>query len=146
MDILSAWLSLTFPGRFYIFCLLSAVAYATAFHLRTLFRLHELQREGGSAVTLAEKLSLASMSRGLENMRQLHLLLLLSLGMALANELFATLRGIRYASMSLSGATVEILEPCVTFAFFVFAVLTFLHVFHWLVVSRFRRRSPLCWD
>jgi hypothetical protein len=85
------------------------------------------------------------MSYGLENVRQLHLLLLLLSGTALASELLATLRSFRYASMSLSGASIEGFVPCTAFAFFVSVVLTFLHVFQWIVASRLRRRFPLWW-
>ena len=144
-DLRGLWVTLTFPGKFYIFCLLAAVASTTVFHIRTLWRLRDLQKKGVSVDAGAEKSCLAAISRGIENVRQLHLLLLLLFGIALANEVLATLRGIRYSSMSLSGVSIEVFEPCAVFAFFVFGVLTFLHVFHWFVAARLRRIFPLWW-
>jgi hypothetical protein len=65
----------------------------------------------------------------LKTLRQFHTFLFLFFGICCANEVFATLRAIQYSSMSLSAAGIDVFEPVVAFAFFVFVVLLFLHVF-----------------
>jgi len=119
MDILSIWMSLTVVGKFYVFCLLVGAAYANIFLVRALLHLNALRSEGGSDASEA-KSRLTDVSRRIDNVRQFHLLLMLLSGIVLAGEVFATLRSIRYSFMSLSGASVEVFEPCVAFAFFVF--------------------------
>jgi hypothetical protein len=76
------------------------------------------------------------MSAQIENLRQFHTLLFLLFGVCCANEVFATLRGIKYSSMSLSAPTIEVFEPVVAFAFFVFVVLMFMHALQWTVAVR----------
>jgi hypothetical protein len=142
-DVWGLWLIISLAGKVYICYLLTAVAYATVFHIRTLLRLYDLQKADAPDESGADRSRLASMWRGIENMRQLQLLLLLVFGIALANEVLATLRGIRYSSMSLSEASIEVFEPAATFAFVVFGILTFLHVSQWIVVARLRRVFPL---
>jgi hypothetical protein len=65
----------------------------------------------------------------IETVRQLHLLLLFLFGATLANEVFGTLPGIRYASMSLSGARIDVFELPAAFSFVVLGVLTLVHIF-----------------
>jgi hypothetical protein len=50
--------------------------------------------------------------------------------------MFATLRGIRLYSASLSGARMDVFEAPTAFAFIVFVVLVFLHTFQWILAAR----------
>jgi hypothetical protein len=138
-DLRSLWTALTLTGKFYVLCLLAATAYTTYFLVQTVSRLHSLQKKGSSLIDAQPaKFRLLGMTRGVENLRQFHLLLFFLFGMFFANEMFATLRGIEYSSMSLSAAKIDVFEPSVAFAFFVFAVLSLLHAFQWIVTARLR--------
>ncbi len=86
-------------------------------------------------------LGLLAITPTIENVRQLHLLLLLPFGVTVADEVFATLRAIRQSAASLSALEIDVFEPCAGFAFFVLAV---LHTFQWIVAARFAdKRSAL---
>jgi len=141
MDILSMWLTVTLAGRLYMFFLLSGVVYATIFNVRTLLYLHDLGGEETATRARGDS-RLARLSVRLDNLQQLHLLLLSLSAMAVADEVLHTLRAILYSSMSLAGAGFEAFVPCAMFALFVFGVLTFLHVFQWIVASRLRKMAP----
>jgi hypothetical protein len=106
--------------------------------LRALAHLHVL---GKKSIPIEAELrkSTLGIAQSTETVRQLHLLLLLLFGVTLANEVFATLRGIRYSSMSLSVARIDVFEPCAAFSFVVFGVLVLLHAFQWISSVRLRR-------
>jgi len=80
--------------------------------------------------------SLDEISRRLENVRQANALVFLLFGVDLTVEMIAVIRTIGYMSMSLSGATVGIFGPLVTFALFALVVFTFLHIFQWVVTAK----------
>jgi hypothetical protein len=80
-------------------------------------------------------LGLLAIARTIDNVRQLHLMLLLLFGVAFANEVFATLRAIREAAVSLTPLGIGIFEPCATFAFFVSGVLAILHASQWIIAA-----------
>ena len=138
-DLRVLWVMLSLTSKFYIACLVTASAYSMVSYIRTLSRLHDQQRRGSLVESGAEISRLSGVCWSIENVRQLHLLLLLLFGMSLANEVLATLRAIRYASMSLSAANIEVFEPCAALALLVFGVLSFFQVFQWIVAARLRR-------
>jgi hypothetical protein len=134
-DVRALWGVLPITAKFYLFCLLVAAAYTIYFLTRTLSRLHRLPQDIPS-----KRRSLLEMTNAMEGLRQFHTLLFLLFGVFFADEMFATLRAIRYASASLSGATMDIFEAPTAFAFLVFVVLVFLHVFQWVVAAHLHRR------
>jgi hypothetical protein len=138
-DLVAMWAMLSLPGKFYLACLLASVVYTSYLLTRTLVRLHGLNKETIPIGAELRRLTLPGIESGIETVRQLHLLLLFLFGATLANEVFGTLRGIRYASMSLSGARVDVFEPCASFSFIVFGVLTLLHIFQWIASVQSRR-------
>jgi hypothetical protein len=138
-DLLALWAMLSLPGKFYLACLLASVVYTSYVLTRTLVRLHGLNKERVSIGAELRRSTLPAIESSIETVRQLHLLLLFFFGATLANEVFGTLRGIRYASMSLSGARIDVFEPCASFSFIVFGVLTLLHIFQWIASAQSRR-------
>jgi len=138
-DLLAMWEMLSLPGKFYLACLLASIAYTSYLLTRALVRLHGLNKERIPMGAELRKLTLLGIESGIETVRELHLLLLFLFGATLANEVFGTLRGIREASMSLSGARIEVFEPCAAFYFIVFGVLTLLHISQWIVAAQSRR-------
>lgn len=138
-DVRALWGVLPVTAKFYLFCLLAAVAYTIYFLTRTLSRLHRLPQDAPSNSETSLRLSLIEMTNGMENLRQFHTLLLLLFGVFFTDEIFATLRGIRLYSASLSAARMEIFEAPTAFAFTVFAVLLFLHSFQWIGTARLRK-------
>jgi hypothetical protein len=139
-DLLAMWAMLSLPGKFYLACLLASAVYTSYLLTRTLVRLHGLNKERIPIGAELRRLTVLGIESSIEAVRQLHLLLLFLFGATLANEVFGTLREIRYASMSLSGARVDVFEPCAWFSFIVFGVLTLLHIFQWIVAAQSRRR------
>ena len=138
-DLLAMWAMLSLIGKFYLACLLASVGYTSYLLIRTLVRLHGLNKERIPIGAELRRLTLVDIESSIETVRQLHLLLLFLFGATLANEVFGALRGIRYASMSLSGARVDVFEPCASFSFIVFGVLTLLHIFQWIAAAQSRR-------
>jgi flagellar biosynthesis protein FlhB len=135
-DLRLEWAVLTVTAKFYVFCLLAAAAYTTFFLVQTVSRIRRLQKDVASIDATPVKCRLIEMTRGIENLRQFHILLFFLFGMFFANEMFALIRAIEYSSMSLSAARIDVFEPVAAFAFFVFVVLTLLHVFQWIVAAR----------
>lgn len=135
------WLTVTLAGRLYLFFLLLGVVCATIFHIRTLLYFYNLGAEETSTGARGDS-RLARLSVRLDNLQQLHLLLLSLSAMAVADEVLHALRAILYSSMSLAGVGFEVFLPCAMFALFVFGVLTFLHVFQWIVATRLRKIAP----
>jgi hypothetical protein len=134
-SLLELWMFLTVLGRLYILCLLAAFAYTAYFLIRVVSRLG-LGRFGTDAQPA--KSYYLSMTGGIEDLRQLHFLLLLLFGVSLANEVLAALRAFKYASPSLSGDSIGEFEPVAMYAFLVLVVLTFLHECQWIVAARLR--------
>lgn len=130
-DLRALWGVLTITAQLYILCLTVGTFYSTYSLIRIAFRLNRLR---GSDET--DSFRLFQMSSKLETLRQFHLCLLLLFGIDCANEVVATLRAIRYSSMSLSAPTMDIFEPLAAFSFFILVVLLFLHVFQWAVSTR----------
>jgi hypothetical protein len=131
-DVRSFWGVLPLTAKFYLFCLLIAAAHTIYFLTRTLSRLHRLPPDAPSN----NKTRLIELTNGMETLRQFHILLFLLFGVFFTDEMFATLRGIRLYSASLSGARIDIFEAPTAFAFIVFVVLLFLHIFQWIVAAR----------
>ena len=134
-DIRAVWSVLTPTAKFYVFCLLLA-ALATTYVLgQAIFRIRRL-RKGVASIDVAIAARCATeVKRRIENLCQLHLLLLFLFGMIFANEMFALVRAIESSSMSLSAARIDICEPITALAFFVFGVLLFLHILQWIVAT-----------
>jgi hypothetical protein len=135
-DLRLVWASLTITAKFYILCLLAATVYSTFFLARIPFRLRQLLKDVASTDEKNVRFLLLELTRGIETLRQVHTSLFLLFGVCCANEVFATLRAIQYSSMSLSAARIDVFEPVTAFAFFVFAVLVYLHAFQWTVAVR----------
>jgi len=76
------------------------------------------------------------LTNGMETIRQFHKLLFLLFGFFFTDEMFATLQSIRLSGESLSAARMDIFEAPTAFAFIVFVVLIFLHIFQWAVAAR----------
>jgi hypothetical protein len=140
-DLRLLWAVLTVTAKFYVLCLMAAAGCTTYFLAWTVFRLRRLQKSVPSVGAALVKRRLIEMVRGIETQRQFHTLLFFLFGMFFANEMFATLRAIEYSSVSLSAARIDVFEPGTAFAFFVFAVLAFLHAFQWVVAARLRSLS-----
>lgn len=133
-DLRLMWELLTITAKFYVLCLLAGVAYSTYSLARTASRLPKLLKH--TASTHRETFSVTEMMKRLENLRQFHALLLLLFGVCCANEVFATVQSIKLSSMSLSAARIDVFEPVILFAFFVFLVFAFLHALQWVVAAR----------
>jgi hypothetical protein len=136
-DLLMLWAILSLTAKLYIFCLLAAVVYTIYSLSRTMVRFRSMKRTTIDAEPAG--LGLLVIARTIENVRQLHLLLLYLFGVTLANEVFATLRAIRESAVSFSALGVDVFEPCAAFAFLVSGVLAILHTLQWIVAVRLRR-------
>jgi hypothetical protein len=135
-DVRSFWAVLPVTAKVYLFCLLIAVAYTIYFLIRTLSRLHRLPQNVLSADKTRLSLSMIELTNGMKTIRQFHKLLFLLFGVIFTDEIFATVRSIRLYELSLSGARMDIFEAPSAFAFIVFVVLMFLHIFQWAVAAR----------
>jgi hypothetical protein len=132
------WLVLTLPAKFYFLCLLGSAIYISCSLVRTALDIRCLPRELESTDAPRARSRLIQMNRRMENLRQLNTLLFFLFGIFFANETFATLRAIQLSAMALSGARIDIFVPLTVFAFVVFAMLTILHSFQWVVAARLR--------
>jgi hypothetical protein len=130
------WAVLTITAKIYILCLLTGALFSTYSLARIASRFRQLTKHLSSADKKETRLRLKAMTTQIQTLRQFHTLLLLLFGVCCANEVFATFRAIRYSSMSLSAARLEVFEPVAAFVFFVFIVLLFLHAFQWAVAHR----------
>jgi hypothetical protein len=136
-DLLMLWAILSLTGKLYIVCLLVSVVYTIHSLSRTVVHSRSMKKTSIDAEPAG--LGLIVITRTIENVRQLHFLLLLLFGVTLANEVLATLRAIRESAVSLSALGIDVFEPCAVFAFCVSGVLAFLHVLQWMVSARLRR-------
>ena len=130
-DLRSLWVVLTITAKVYLLLLTTATGYSTYCLARATCRLRELLKRMAAADAGDMGRRLAAMNRGIATLRQFHALLLLLFGVCCTNEVFATLRMIQNSSMSLSAAQINAFEPVAAFAFVVFVVFIFLHVFQW---------------
>jgi len=135
-DVRLFWGVLPVTAKFYLFCLLIAAAYMIYFLIRTLSRLHRLPLNLPSADKTRLSLNMLELTNGIETIRQFHKLLFLLFGVFCTDEMFATLQSIRLSEASLSAARMDIFEAPTAFAFIVFVVLIFLHIFQWTVAAR----------
>jgi hypothetical protein len=135
------WGVLPVTSKVYLFCLLIAAAYTIYFLIRTLSRLHRLPLNLPSTDNARLSLSMIELTNGMKNIRQFHKLLFLLFGIFFTDEMFATLQGIRLSEASLSAARMDIFEAPTAFAFIVFLVLIFLHIFQWAVAARLQSRQ-----
>jgi len=132
-DVRLLWASLTITAKFYILVLLASTVYSTCSLARIAIRVRRLlKHEASTDVSLRQM----EMTRAVGTLRQFHTFLFLLFGICCANEVFATLRAIQYSAVSLSAAKMDVFRPVTAFAFFVFVVLLFLHVFQWTVAHR----------
>src|SRR5260370_8321283 len=132
-DVRLFWEVLPVTAKFYLLFLLLAATYTTYFLARTLSRLHRLPQDAPRTDENRQKLSLIELTNGMESLRQFHGLLFLLFGVFFADEMFATLQGIRLSEASLSGARMDIFKAPTAFAFIFFLVLLLLHPFHCIV-------------
>ena len=135
-DFRSLWAALTLTANLYIICLLAASAYTTCSLTRITVRLRKIAKREKAEMLLVDKMTAKA-----QTLREFHTMLFLLFGLCCSNELFATLRGIQNSAVSLSAARFDVFGPVVAFAFFVFAVLLFLHGFRWAVAHRLRAAS-----
>jgi len=135
-DLRSLWAILTITANVYILSLFVGSVYSTYSLARIAFHLRQVLRHVPSTDENYARHRLLKMSGQIENLRQFHTLLFLLFGVCCANEVFATLRGIKYSSISLSAPTIEVFEPLAAFAFAVFVVLMFVHALQWTVAVR----------
>jgi hypothetical protein len=136
ISIVTTWAILTVTARLYLLCLLAYAAHTTYFLARALFRLQHLSSDVASGNALHVTGSRAEMTRRLETVRQSNALFFLLFGVDFTIEMMATIRTIRFMSMSLSAATIGVFGPLVTFALFAMLVFTFLHIFQWVVTAK----------
>jgi hypothetical protein len=140
-DVRLFWGVLRVTAKSYLFFLFIAAAYTTYFLIRTLSRLHRLPLTLQSTDKTLWSLSMIDLTNGMGSMRQLNKLLFLLFGVFFTDEMFATLQGIRLSEASLSAARMDIFEAPTAFAFIVFVVLIFLHIFQWAVAARLQSRQ-----
>ena len=131
-DFRSLWAVLTITAKFYTICLLAGAAYSTYSLARVVVW---LRRNARNKTVIKE---LDEMRTKTQSLREFHTMLFLLFGLCASNEVANVLRGIQLSSMSLSAAKIDVFEPVVAFAFFEFAVLTFLHGLQWVVADRLR--------
>jgi hypothetical protein len=140
-DLLALWEILSVIAKLYVSFLLLSFVYASYILPQALARLQSLHSRKDPIEVGLSNSTLLRIEQSIENVRQLQLLLLLLFGLTFANEVFSTLRGIRYSSMSLSAATIDVFEPRAAFSFVVFGALTLLHIFQWIATIRLRRNA-----
>jgi hypothetical protein len=135
-DLRLLWAGLTETAKFYIFCLLVAAGYTAVVLIRTVSRLRHLSKD--SALTASPRVghSLIQMTKGIENLRQLHTLFFFLFGVFLTNEMYAAVRAILDSRMSLSALGFEVFGPVIAFAFCVSIIFLFLHVSQWIIAAR----------
>jgi hypothetical protein len=135
-DFRPLWAALTLTSKLYIICLLAASAYTTYSLTRITVRLRKIAKR-----EKAEMLLVDMMTAKAQTLCEFHAALCLLFGLCCSNEVFATMRGIQNSAVSLSAARFDVFGPVVAFAFFVFAVLLFLHGLRWAVAHRLRAAS-----
>jgi hypothetical protein len=131
-DFRSLWAVLTITAKFYVICLLAGAAYST-YSLAGIVAWFRRSTRNKSVIK-----ELDEMRTEMRSLREFHTMLFLLFGLCASNEVFNVLRGIQNSVASLSAARFDVFVPVVAFAFFVFAVLLFLHGFRWAVAQRLR--------
>ena len=134
-DFRSLWAVLTITAKFYTICLLAGAAYSTY----SLARIVVWLRRNARNKTVMKEVD--EVRTKTQSLREFHTMLFLLFGLCASNEVFNVLRGIQNSAVSLSAARFDVFGPVVAFAFFVFAVLLFLHGFRWAVAHRLRAAS-----
>ena len=129
-DLIVLWKVLSQTAKLYTVFFLASAGYAS----------YSLIRVFAGLGNLREKVVLTRVEGRIANVRQIILLLLLLLGMTVANEVFAWLRAARFLQ-SQCGDCIDASGLLVAFAFAVFAVLVFLHAFQWIASARLQRRA-----
>jgi hypothetical protein len=122
-------------AKFYIFCLVVAVGYSTVLLVRTTSRFHRLSKDEAATDSPRLRHRLIEMTKGIENLRQLHSFLFFLFGVFFTNEMYAAVRAIQDSRMSLSALGFEVFGPTITFAFCTFVTFAFLHVLQWIVAA-----------
>jgi hypothetical protein len=120
---LSDFRLLSITAQIYVGCLLLGAVLSTYSLARIARSFRQLTKLLSTANKNEIRLRLNAMDSQIQTLRQFHTLLFLLFGACCANEVFTTFRGIRYSSMSLSAATMEVFEPVTALVFFVFLVL-----------------------
>jgi len=138
-DLQLLWAVLTITAKVYAVLLFIGAAYSTYSLVCIASRVHRFVKLSSSTDESENRHRLSEMAARLQTLRQFHALLFFLFGVCCANEVFATLRSIRYSAMSLSAATINVFEPVTAFAFVVFAVLLFLHAFQWAVAHALQK-------
>jgi hypothetical protein len=130
-DLRALWAVITVSAKLYLVCLFLMALYTIIHLVRVMYYLRTLRRRESTDTPLFRPTLVARM----RHLRQIHFLFLLIFGAFFASEFFGIFRAIQYSMVSLSGATMEIFEPAVAFAFVVFVALSFLHALQWFVSS-----------
>jgi hypothetical protein len=120
-DFRSLWAVLTITAKFYRISLLAGAVYSTYSLARIVIWLH---RNARNKTVIKE---LDEMRTKTQFLREFHTMLFLLFGLCASNQVFNVLRGIQNSAVSRSAARFDVFGPVVAFAFFVFAVLLFLH-------------------
>jgi hypothetical protein len=134
-DFRSLWAILTITAKFYTIFLLAGAAYSTYSLVRIVVWLHRSARNNSVIKELNE------MRTKTQSLREFHTMLLLLFGLSASNEVFSVLRGIQNSAVSLSAVRFDGFGPVVAFAFFVFAVFSFLQGLRWAVAHCLREAS-----
>jgi hypothetical protein len=135
-DLRMLWADLTVTAKFYIFCLVVATGYSAVLLVRTTSRFYRLPKDGAVSDSSVVRYHLIEMTKGIENLRQLHTLLFFLFGVFLTNEIYAGVRAILESRMSLSARGFEVFGPVIAFAFCTLVVFVVLHSLQWIVAAR----------
>jgi hypothetical protein len=129
-NVLVLWKVITGTARLYTILLLVFGSYAGYSLIRVFVDLSRLR----------EKASLRRVECRIERIRQIILVLLLLLGMTIANDAFVVYRALRYYSRVVEGDGIDGFGPWMVFIFCALGVLAFLHVFQWIASDYLQRR------
>ena len=135
-DLRMLWAGLTVTAKFYIFCLVVVNGYSAVILLRTTSRFRRLSRDGAASDSPRVRRQLVEMTKGIENLRQLHTLFLFLIGVVVTNEIYAAVRAILDSRMSLSALGFEVFGPVIAFAFCTLVDFVVLHILQWIVAAR----------
>lgn len=135
-DLRAIWSALTVTARLYAICLVAGSVYSIHAFARIGWSFRQTRKHLLSIEKNEAQLRMRQMAARIKTLRQLHTLLFLLFGVCSANEVFAGLRAIQYASMSLSALGIDAFEPFVAYAFVVFMILSVLHALQWTLDYR----------
>jgi hypothetical protein len=102
----------------------------------TTSRFYRLSKDGAASDSSVVRHHIIEMTKGIENLRQLHTLLFFLFGVFLTNEVHAGGRAILDSRMSLSALGFEVFGPLIAFAFCTLVVFVVLHTLQWIVAVR----------